>query len=154
MATLQALPLSPNDAAAIDTLAASWNHQHRRADEPARPERDDRGRAGGRVGQGVRGGGEYQASIAGAVEEQTATTNELSRLFDDATAGADSNNRSIGQVAATAAQTADGATSTRGGSQRRSWPVTHAESAPAAGRAHLSHAVAGTGRVLALAYIW
>jgi methyl-accepting chemotaxis protein len=56
---------------------------------------------------------EYQASIAGAVEEQTATTNELSRLFDDAAHGAQAINQSIERVAATAAQTAGGATSTR-----------------------------------------
>jgi methyl-accepting chemotaxis protein len=56
---------------------------------------------------------QYQSTIAGAVEEQTATTNELSRLFDDAAHAADAINQSIGRVAATAAQTAGGATSTR-----------------------------------------
>jgi methyl-accepting chemotaxis protein len=56
----------------------------------------------------------YQASIAGAVEEQTATTNELSRLFDDAAAaGTETINSSIGQVANSAAQTTSGAVSTR-----------------------------------------
>ncbi|MEU4236293.1 methyl-accepting chemotaxis protein [Actinoplanes sp. NPDC026619] len=56
---------------------------------------------------------QYQGSIAGAVEEQTATTNELSRLFDDAAHGANAINQSIERVAATAAQTAGGAASTR-----------------------------------------
>ena len=55
----------------------------------------------------------YQASISGAVEEQTATTNELSRLFADAAKGAESISNSIVSVASTAAQTADGAQSTR-----------------------------------------
>ncbi|MFC4069334.1 methyl-accepting chemotaxis protein [Actinoplanes subglobosus] len=67
----------------------------------------------GRIADVINEINQYQASIAGAVEEQTATTNELSRLFDDAAHGADSINRSIEQVAATAAQTANGATSTR-----------------------------------------
>ncbi|WP_250032453.1 methyl-accepting chemotaxis protein [Paractinoplanes maris] len=56
---------------------------------------------------------QYQTSIAGAVEEQTATTNELSRLFGDAAHAADAINQSIEQVAATADQTAGGATATR-----------------------------------------
>ncbi|MEV6342881.1 methyl-accepting chemotaxis protein [Actinoplanes sp. NPDC051851] len=67
----------------------------------------------GRIAEVISDINQYQTSIAGAVEEQTATTNELSRLFDDAARGADAINQSIGQVAATAAQTAEGATSTR-----------------------------------------
>ncbi|GIM90776.1 methyl-accepting chemotaxis protein [Paractinoplanes toevensis] len=67
----------------------------------------------GRIADVINEINQYQASIAGAVEEQTATTNELSRLFDDAAHGADAINQSIGRVAATAAQTAGGATSTR-----------------------------------------
>ncbi|GIF21498.1 methyl-accepting chemotaxis protein [Actinoplanes tereljensis] len=67
----------------------------------------------GRIADVINEINQYQASIAGAVEEQTATTNELSRLFDDAAHGADAINQSIGLVAATAAQTAGGATSTR-----------------------------------------
>jgi methyl-accepting chemotaxis protein len=56
---------------------------------------------------------QYQATIAGAVEEQTATTNELSRVFDDAAHAAAAINQSIERMAATADQTAGGATSTR-----------------------------------------
>jgi methyl-accepting chemotaxis protein len=55
----------------------------------------------------------YQSTIAGAVEEQTATTNELSRLFDEAAQGAQAISQSIELVASTAAQTTDGATATR-----------------------------------------
>ncbi|WP_221322562.1 methyl-accepting chemotaxis protein [Actinoplanes sp. L3-i22] len=67
----------------------------------------------GRIADVINEINQYQASIAGAVEEQTATTNELSRLFDDAAHGADAIHRSIDQVATTASQTANGATSTR-----------------------------------------
>ncbi|GAA2625546.1 methyl-accepting chemotaxis protein [Paractinoplanes durhamensis] len=67
----------------------------------------------GRIADVINEINQYQSSIAGAVEEQTATTNELSRLFDDAAHGADAINESIGRVAATAAQTAGGANSTR-----------------------------------------
>ncbi|MEV4708746.1 methyl-accepting chemotaxis protein [Actinoplanes sp. NPDC049316] len=56
---------------------------------------------------------QYQATIAGAVEEQTATTNQLSRLFGDASEAAEAINQSIERVAATAARTAGGATATR-----------------------------------------
>jgi len=42
----------------------------------------------GRIADVITEINQYQASIAGAVEEQTATTNELSRLFDDAAQGA------------------------------------------------------------------
>jgi hypothetical protein len=51
---------------------------------------------------------------AGAVEEQLATTNRLSRLFDGARHDADATSHPIGLVASSAVQTAGRVTSTRG----------------------------------------
>ncbi len=66
----------------------------------------------GEIGEVIKKINDISATIASAVEEQTATTNEIARTVGEAAKGANEISENIGGVASAAKNTQDGASKT------------------------------------------